>query len=228
MPRPAPYWKKRCRSARRCWERTIRFTRRLLIAWHFCATHKVISAPLELYIRSLAIRQKALGPARVDEAITLNNLGNLLFELGDYDTSRLRFEQALKILMETAGPTTPLYAQSLNNLAAVRESVGDYAGARVLLEKALAIRKEALGNQHPSYAQSLTALASLFFEQGDYLAARPLLDQALAIDRRAYGQQHPETARVTAPSLGCSKPKGTMSRRSLSLSKPCDREGSVG
>ncbi len=101
------------------------------------------------YERALAIREKALGPAHPDTALSLNNLGALLDSMGDYAAARPYFERALAIYEQALGPAHPDTALSLNNLGGLLDSMGDYAAARPYYERALAIFTAKLGPDHP-------------------------------------------------------------------------------
>ncbi len=146
-----------------------------------------------LFERTLAIREKALGPAHPDTAASLNNLAALLQAQGDLAAARPLYERALAIYEKAFGPEHPDTATSLNNLASLLQYQRDFAAARPLYERALTIRGKALGPEHRVTADSLNNLASLLQYQGDFAAARPLYEHALAIREKALGPEHPDT-----------------------------------
>jgi tetratricopeptide (TPR) repeat protein len=125
-----------------------------------------------------------------------NSLGYYLESLGDYQSARPYFEQALAIRKKVLGEEHPDTASSLNNLGGLLDSMGDYQGARPFYEQALAIRKKVLGEEHPDTASSLNNLGGLLDSMGDYQGARPYLEQALAIFRKVLGPDHPNTKLV--------------------------------
>ncbi len=143
----------------------------------------------------LAIRRRVLGEKHPDTVKSLNALGQLLGQLGDYAAARPYYEQSLAIYQDTLGAKHPLTATALGDLGSLQQRMGDYPAARRCYEQALAIRKEALGEKRPEIAASLNQLGSLAKTMGDYAAARAYLEQALAIRQEIFGEDHPLTAR---------------------------------
>jgi CHAT domain-containing protein/Flp pilus assembly protein TadD len=151
-------------------------------------------AALLLAERVFAIREKALGAEHPDTAESLNNLGMLYKEKGDYGKAEPLMIRTLAIYEKALGTEHPLTAESLNNLAALYYAKGDYAKGEPLYTRALAIYEKALGAEHPYTAQSLSNLAALYYARGDYAKAGPLMIRTLAIYEKALGAEHPLTA----------------------------------
>jgi tetratricopeptide (TPR) repeat protein len=147
-----------------------------------------------LYLRALAIREKALGPDHPDTANSLNNLALLYDNQGRYDDAEPLYQRALAIREKVLGPDHPKTATSLNNLAALYVAQSRYDEAEPLYRRALAIREKALGPDHPDTATSLNNLALLYKKQGRYEQAEPLYQRALAIREKALGPDHPDIA----------------------------------
>jgi tetratricopeptide (TPR) repeat protein len=80
-----------------------------------------------LYKRSLAIREKALGPDHPDVAFALINLGALYYNKGRYANAEPVFKRSLEIREKALGPDHPDVAASLNNLANLYDKLGRYA-----------------------------------------------------------------------------------------------------
>ncbi len=80
-----------------------------------------------LHKRSLAIREKALGPDHPDVAGSLNNLAALYDDQGRYAEAEPLLKRALAIYEKALGPDHPDVALSLNNLAALYDDQGRYA-----------------------------------------------------------------------------------------------------
>lgn len=72
-------------------------------------------------------------------AVVLNQLGMVLFELGEYKKSHEFFEQALLIRDKELGANHLSTAESMVRLASSSAALGDNEGAEKLLRKALAI-----------------------------------------------------------------------------------------
>jgi CHAT domain-containing protein/tetratricopeptide (TPR) repeat protein len=151
-------------------------------------------AAIPMALRSLAIREKALGPNHPAVAASLNNLALLYNSRGEYGRAEPLYQRALAISEKALGPDHPDVAQSLNNLAALYNSRGEYARAEPLYRRALAINEKALGPDHPEVATSLNNLAVLYDARGEYGRAEPLYQRALAISEKALGPDHPAVA----------------------------------
>jgi tetratricopeptide (TPR) repeat protein len=108
-----------------------------------------------LFKRSLAIRERVLGPNHPDVATALNNLAALYHAQGrDADAEPL-YKRALSILDKAPGTNESHVARSLNSLAEVYRAQGRYAEAEPLYKRALAIQKKFLGSEHLDVATSL-------------------------------------------------------------------------
>ena len=147
-----------------------------------------------LYKRSLAIREKALGPDHPDVAFSLINLGALYFDKGRYADAEPEFKRSLDIREKALGPDHPDVAVSLNNLAELYRAQGRYADAEPLYKRSLAITGKALGPDHPDVGLSLNNLAALYNDQGRYADAEPVFKRSLDIREKALGLDHPDVA----------------------------------
>ena len=83
---------------------------------------------------ALALRRKALPQDHPDLALSLNSLGGLLKEQGDYAGARPYYEQALAMSRqlypaERYPPGHPDLALSLNNLGYLLQAQGEYGRA---------------------------------------------------------------------------------------------------
>jgi tetratricopeptide (TPR) repeat protein/CHAT domain-containing protein len=153
-----------------------------------------------LWNKTLAIREKALGPDHPHAAQSLNNLGLLYWRQGKYAEAEPLYKRALAIKEKALGPDHPDIATSLNNLAILYVEQGKYAEAEPFHRRALAIREKVLGPDHLDVAKSLSNLGILYRNQGKYKEAEPLYSRALAIKESALGPDHPNVA-VTLNSL---------------------------
>jgi tetratricopeptide (TPR) repeat protein len=147
-----------------------------------------------LYLRSLAIWEKALGADHLGVAQLLNNLAILYRNQGRLADAQPFFERSLAIRERALGADNPDVATSLNNLAILYADQGRLAEAEPLYERSLAIREKSLGAHHPDVATSLNNLAILYADQGRLADAEPLYERSLAIRERALGADHPDVA----------------------------------
>jgi tetratricopeptide (TPR) repeat protein len=145
--------------------------------------------------RSFQTRRQVLGPEHVDVAESLNSLGVLAFEKGEYDVAETRFREALAIRRSRLGEESLPTVESLNDLAmTLQVRRGDYVGAEPMLQRVLAVRGKILGERHRDVAQSLNNLGMLYYRQEDLARAEPLLRQALALNQELLGKEHMEVA----------------------------------
>jgi tetratricopeptide (TPR) repeat protein/CHAT domain-containing protein len=145
-----------------------------------------------LYLRSLAIREKALGPSHPDVGASLNRLAQFYRARGRYAEAEPLYKRALTIYEKALGLEHPWVGTSLNDLAGLYRAQGRYAEAEPLHKRALAIYEKALGLEHPWVGTSLNDLAGLYRAQGRYAEAEPLYERSLAIREKALGPDHPE------------------------------------
>jgi tetratricopeptide (TPR) repeat protein len=147
-----------------------------------------------LFQRSLAVREKALGPEHPNVAQSLNNLAELYRSQGKYAEADPLYQRSLAINEKALGPEHPNVAQNLSNLAALYHNQGKYAEAEPLYQRSLAVCEKVLGPEHPNLAQSLNNLAELYRNQGRYAEAEPQYQRSLAIWEKALGPEHPNVA----------------------------------
>ncbi len=122
-----------------------------------------------------------------------NELGFHLESVGEYESARPYYEQALEIYKTVLGAEHPFFATSLNNLANLYDSQGRYEDAEPLYQQAMAIRKNVLGEDHPEFASSLNNLGAFCFEQKRYKEALVYMEQAYALFLKLLGEAHSNT-----------------------------------
>ena len=114
-------------------------------------------------------------------ATTLNDMGAIYMNQGNYVEATSQFEDARLVLENALGPDHPSVADILFNLAESYRVQGEFAKAKPLYERALEIRQNTLPLDHPSIAQSLNGLAMLYSEQGKFDKAEPRFQKAQEI-----------------------------------------------
>jgi tetratricopeptide (TPR) repeat protein len=93
-----------------------------------------------LYKRSLAIREKTLGPEHPDVATSLNNLAGIYKVQGHYAEAEPLYQRSLAIYEKALGPEHPDVATSLENYAYLLRATGRSADAVYMEVRAKAIR----------------------------------------------------------------------------------------
>jgi tetratricopeptide (TPR) repeat protein len=148
----------------------------------------------EMFKQALAIGEATYGPDHPNVAAGVNNLGNVLQDLGDMEGAKKMFERALAIDEATYGPDHPDVAISFNNLGSVLKALRDMEGAKKMYERALAIGESAYGPDHPQVAIYVSNLGLVLHDLGDMEGAKKMFERALAINESAYGPDHPNVA----------------------------------
>ena len=148
----------------------------------------------ELHEQALAMRQRLYAGDHPDIARSLNNVGVILTDLGDFGGARQLFEQTLAMRQRLHEGDHWEIGLSLHNLAEGLRELGEHTRARELYEQALAMFQRMHEGDHPDIANTLTNLADDLRALGEYVRARELHEQALAMYRRLYEGGHPETA----------------------------------
>ncbi len=93
-----------------------------------------------LYQRSLAIKEKVLGPEHPAVATSLNNLALLYGNQGKYAQAESLYRRALFVFTKALGPDHPNVAASLGNYAVLLRKMDRDAEAKKMEARAKAIR----------------------------------------------------------------------------------------
>jgi tetratricopeptide (TPR) repeat protein len=147
-----------------------------------------------LFLKSLAIRERAFGQDHPDVATSLNNLALLYHSQGRLSEAEPLYKKALMIYEKVLGRNHPNAAITLNNLAGLYDDQGRYAEAELLHKQALTVAEQTLGADHPRLAAILNNLASVYQSQGRYSEAELLSKRALAVCEKVLGPDHPDVA----------------------------------
>ena len=146
--------------------------------------------------RVLALQEEHQGPEHPDVAMTLNNLGVTLTNLGRYDEAIEKYQRSLELHERLEGKDHPETGHAEHNLGYVLRRQGRYAEARAHYERALEVRRAALGPEHKETIDTAQALAKVYIVTGQRELALPLLEQALAVRQQVYGAQSKEVAQI--------------------------------
>lgn len=142
----------------------------------------------------LTIREDILGPEHPDTILSLNNLAELYYSMGDYVRAESLYRRVMSIQEKVSGLEHPSMAINLTNLATLYYKMGNYANAELFYQQALSILENVLGPEHPKITDILNNLALLHKKLGNYANAESLLQRALAIRENVSGPEHLETA----------------------------------
>ena len=128
-------------------------------------------------------------------AVALNNLAEVLYNLGRHEEARPMYESSLNLIEQVHGSDHPDVAVVLNNQGGMQRELGEFGTALPLIERALTITQTKLGARHPATATSLNNLGLLYKQTGQPDQARTLLERSLSIREESFGPQSFETGR---------------------------------
>ena len=151
----------------------------------------VFDKAFTLLEKALAIGRPVFGPESAHLAQSLNDLGVLLTEKGDYAAAARSLEEALRMRRKILGSEHADVAITLVELGRVYQDQGFNRRAEPLHREALAIRRKVLGEQHGEVGTSLSDVASVLRLNGDLSGAESVLRQCLEVNRKARGEDHP-------------------------------------
>ena len=144
------------------------------------------AAAIPLYERSLAIKQKTLGPDHVDLTASLKALADL-YERGrrHAETAPL-YERLLAIEERTLPPDDPRLANTVRSLAFAYMQLKRYAEAAFLYQRVLALAEKAQGRlAHIELTSALDDLYQAYEKQARYADAEQVARRYLANRRGA-------------------------------------------
>ncbi|HET7205833.1 MAG TPA: serine/threonine-protein kinase [Terriglobales bacterium] len=142
---------------------------------------------------ALQERKSIFGPASVETADTLLELGLLRDAQSHFDEADQMLRQALDIQERKLPADHPTLARTMSALGKVLEDRGSYAEAIRVLQNA-AQMQSANGGPDTDLSETLTELANCHFYSGHYAISESLNQQVLAMDRKLYGDRHPHVA----------------------------------
>lgn len=127
------------------------------------------------------------GPTNRDVAIFQNNLGNILFGLGDHAQAAEAFRQATATWKAIGATETPDAMNTANNLAVTELLLGRPEAAAPMFAEAVRLRRELFGPS-AALAALINNSAKALLQQGDATAALPLAEEAASMARSFAGE----------------------------------------
>ena len=154
-------------------------------------------ASIATHRRAEALRRALLGDAHPDVAQSLDNLAQVLGDVGRNDEAIVAVREGLDIL-ERAGNRGYTLGIGHNTLGLVLAKQRRWPEAIEAFEVALARLEATLGEDHPTTAVVRESLGFSLGQQGDYDAALTLMETSNRIQARARGEDHPTLLRGLA------------------------------
>ncbi|CAH1226711.1 TTC28 [Branchiostoma lanceolatum] len=149
---------------------------------------------INYYEQSLQMMQSIYGVDTVHPHIasSLNNLGAVWSDLGDYRKAINYYQQSLKMNQGIYGEDTvhPEIASYLNNLGVLWGKLGDCRKAVSYYKQSLQMRRRIYGENtaHPDIADTLNNLGVAWVMLGDYKNAISHYEESLQMKRSIYGE----------------------------------------
>jgi tetratricopeptide (TPR) repeat protein len=119
-----------------------------------------------MYQRSLAGKEKALGPEHTSTLDTVNNLGVLYQDQGKLDKAEAMYQRVLAGKEKALGPEHTSTLRTVNNLGILYWDQGKLDEAEAMHQRAPAGYEKALGPEHPSTLRIFNNLGDLHRDQG--------------------------------------------------------------
>ena len=146
------------------------------------------------FAESLEIIERSDGADSPLVAIPLDNLGQVLRQLGRPLEALPHHQRARDLVERTWGVEHMQFGTALNSLGTTLVALERQGEALALYERAAGVYAAALGADHPAVAWPLRNAAEALLTLGRPEEALPLFERALAIRQAAYGATHPDTA----------------------------------
>jgi CHAT domain-containing protein/tetratricopeptide (TPR) repeat protein len=126
-------------------------------------------------------------------ATSLRNLGDVLFQAGDFQLAAARYREALALIERSPDPATSDVGEILDRLARTLTEAGRYDEALELANRAVALREQSPDRTGVGIARTLQVRGRLVQLKAEYARALPDFQRAVAL-HEAVHSQHPETA----------------------------------
>ena len=130
------------------------------------------------------------------EAELRNTIGEVYYDLSEYQKAEAMHRRALAIRRGLLGAQHPAVADSLDNLGRALWSQSKLAEAEAIHREGLAIRRRLLGREHHEVAVSLNNLAQVLQSQGKLVEAESSFREALNVYKGKSGGESQDVADV--------------------------------
>ena len=151
--------------------------------------------------RVMLAAESALGPHHPDTLRSVNNLGILLRDKGDYQEAEQMHRRALVGKERAFGWDHPDTLRSVNSLGILLCAKENYPGAEEMYRRALAGIERVRGLDHPETLRIANNLGNLLFNRRKYAEAEEMCRRALYGMETSLGSDHLETITI-ASNLG--------------------------
>ena len=146
------------------------------------------------YKQAYEMRQNLHTGNHPDIAASLNNIGNVYFDLRQDQEALKYYEQALEIRQDLHTGNHPDIAVSLNNIGNAYWHLRNHSKALEYYEKALEMEKALYTGNHPDVAMSLNGIGNVYSDLNQHKETLKYYKQALEMRQALYTGNHPHIA----------------------------------
>jgi tetratricopeptide (TPR) repeat protein/CHAT domain-containing protein len=167
--------------------------------YHSRALHgtRDYAAAEKLYVETLDIQEKILGPGDESYLTTLSRYGTLFSETKQFERAEPIYLKVRDSRAKYAGKEHPDYASSLHSLAILYMQMGKRSESEKNFLECIDLRAKILGKEHADYASSLHVLGVLYATTGEYKKAMPRFLEARNIRGITLGKEHTDYIQST-------------------------------
>ncbi|CAF1294873.1 unnamed protein product [Didymodactylos carnosus] len=141
------------------------------------------------------MEEKCLPSDHPDTASSLNNIGLVYDNKGEYDRALDYYLKCLKIQEECLPCHHPHTETSLNNIGLVYGRKGEYDHSLDYYSKRLKMREKCLPSDHPHIATSLGSIGNIYDRKGEYDRALRCDTKCIKNQEKCLPSDHPHIAR---------------------------------
>jgi tetratricopeptide (TPR) repeat protein len=142
-----------------------------------------------LLTEALDLRRRHLAPDSPEVAASLQDLGWLEHQKGDYVRAEALYREALALRRPTAATVPMPLSTTLLTLGWLLADEEDFEAAEPLFREAIELRRQALGDAHRDVAVARMGLVACFIARGDFQAAAGPYMQAVTVILPAEGDK---------------------------------------
>jgi len=161
---------------------------------NLAASHQLIGnsdRAIEVHQDALALKRDVFGPRHIEVAYSLNNLGNLYREMGQFPEAEANLMEALDIFQESLGPQHGNVGVVMIGIGNLLRDAERFDEARSYYADSLPILRQVFGDDSVRVIQSLNGQGYSELMQGNFRNAQALFQQSIA-KAEALGEPHPE------------------------------------
>jgi tetratricopeptide (TPR) repeat protein len=121
----------------------------------------------KLFLKSLELQNRELGPLHAGTLRTMNNLGAMYLNMGRLNEAAAMLQQTLDAKLKVLGPNDPLTLDTVNNMGNLYVMRAMFTQATEMYTRALQGYIDIYGHDHRSVVEALNNLGEVSMKTGD-------------------------------------------------------------